>query len=80
MWSRRVKVVSQGSVGMLKAPEEVEELLPELVARGAVQEEVDGVIRVHEKLCDRHDQFELRHPVYRQPPLLQRQLWWKEET
>lgn len=38
------------------APEEVEDLLPEFVASGAVEEEVNGMVDVHEELRERSGQ------------------------
>lgn len=47
----------------LKAQKEIENLLPELVPRGTVQEEVDGMVCVHEKLRHCHDQLQSGHSV-----------------
>ena len=54
-------VVGQGRGGPLLATHHADHLATELVARGAVQEEVDGVIDVHEQLGHREDQLQLGH-------------------
>ena len=44
---------------LLLAAQQVHDLLAELVARGAVEKEVDGVVDVHEQLRHRLGQLEL---------------------
>lgn len=49
-------------------------MLPELVARGAVEEEVDGMICVHEEFGDGGHEFKPRHAVVDGSQLLCRHL------
>lgn len=56
-------VVGAPGLAPVQAAEEVEDLLPELVARGAVEEEVDGVVGVHEKFGDGLDELKLGHTL-----------------
>ena len=47
--------------GPLSARTQTEQVLPELLADGAVEQEVDGMVRVHEQLGHRLQQAQVDH-------------------
>ena len=56
-----LRVVGDDGLGPLLPAHHAHHLAAELLARGAVQEEVDGVVQVHQHLGHGEDQLELAH-------------------
>ena len=56
-----LRVVGNDGVGSLLATHHAHHLAAKLLPRGAVQEEVDGVVEVHEHLGHGEDELELAH-------------------